>query len=114
MDAKYPCPACGFLVFDEIDTYKFCPVCDWMDELSALRFATDASAHGKGVSLLEHQRRWVAEHPAPPKETVERFARDPTWRPIDLDVDEIEVPVDGVDYGMTYFNDPTAYYYWRH
>ena len=39
-------------------------------------------------------------------------ARDPQWRPFDATRDEVEQRVPGVDYGMTYAKDPTAYYYW--
>jgi hypothetical protein len=33
---------------------------------------------------------------------------------IELDRDEIEVAQSGREYGMTYKEDRTAYYYWRH
>jgi hypothetical protein len=39
-------------------------------------------------------------------------ARDPQWRPFDATLDQVEEHVSRVDYGMTYANDPTAYYYW--
>ena len=42
-----------------------------------------------------------------------RAQHDPTWRPIDLSRDEVEVPEPGVEYGMTYPDDPMDLYYWR-
>ena len=39
--------------------------------------------------------------------------RDPQWRPIDVDRDNLEVPRHGVDYGRTYPKDSTALYYWK-
>ncbi|MBO0846033.1 MAG: hypothetical protein J2P22_11530 [Nocardioides sp.] len=39
--AEYPCPCCGYLVFDEEPgSYDICAVCGWEDDLSQLRFAT--------------------------------------------------------------------------
>lgn len=42
----YPCPCCGYLVFDEEPgSYDNCPVCGWEDDLSQLRFPTMAGAN---------------------------------------------------------------------
>ena len=41
------------------------------------------------------------------------FERDSLWRPVNLEVDRIEEPMQWVDYGSTYRSDPTSYYYWR-
>jgi hypothetical protein len=40
--------------------------------------------------------------------------RDPDWRQIDLQVDTIEEPIEGKDYGNSYPEDATQLYYWRH
>jgi hypothetical protein len=41
------------------------------------------------------------------------FERVPAWRPLDMALDQIEWPTSGVDYGRTYANDRTEYYYSR-
>jgi hypothetical protein len=35
------------------------------------------------------------------------------WRPLDFEMDRVELPEPGRDYGMTYADDRTTYYYWR-
>jgi hypothetical protein len=36
---SYPCPACGFEVFDDAPgSYDLCPVCDWEDDGVQLRY----------------------------------------------------------------------------
>ena len=41
--AEYPCPCCGYLMFnEEPGSYDICEVCGWEDDLSQLRFATVA------------------------------------------------------------------------
>ena len=39
--------------------------------------------------------------------------RDPLWRPVALANDQIEMSEPGRDYGPSYADDLTAYYYWR-
>jgi hypothetical protein len=39
--------------------------------------------------------------------------REPTWRPLDLARDEIEIPQKNIEYGQTYPSDATTLYYWR-
>lgn len=119
---SYPCPCCGYLVFDEPPgSYDICSVCGWEDDLSQLRFPTTSGANRP---LVECQRAFVAaertravpQRPASTRGEAERdrdLQRDRDWRPLDLDVDEIEVATPGVDYGMTYPDDPTTLYYWR-
>jgi hypothetical protein len=65
---------------------------------------------GANRPLIECQRQWERQ-PSPKDLGV--YRREPGWRPLNPAVDRIEEPVLGVDYGMTYPDDPTAYYYWR-
>jgi hypothetical protein len=71
------------------------------------------------VSLIEGQRNF-ARHGAceirfqskvrgatPPE------MRDPEWRPIDEQLDNIETPIAGVEHGRSYPRDNTRLYYWR-
>jgi len=39
--------------------------------------------------------------------------REPQWRRIDLQVDRIEEPIQEKDYGCSYPEDATEFYYWR-
>lgn len=106
--AEHPCPCCGYLVFDEEPgSYDICEVCGWEDDLSQLRFATTGGGANQSA-LAECQQQFIAtKRPEPDRR------RDPEWRPLDLAIDRIEVPERGRDYGMTYADDRTAYYYWR-
>jgi hypothetical protein len=112
-DPVFPCPCCGYIVFSQQPgSYDICPVCGWEDDLSQLRFPTTSGAN---APLLDCQREYeelrAVEGLA--ADTVERrYVRDPLWRPIDPATDPVELPRDGVDYGLTYA-DPSVYYYWR-
>lgn len=110
-ETRYPCPCCGWLVFSEpTGSYELCPVCGWEDDLSQLRFAS-AGGGANELSLIEAQAELARRDPPPAPPPGVR--RDPDWRPIDPDRDAIEVSQPGVDYGFSYSNDDTAYYYWR-
>ncbi len=54
------------------------------------------------VRMVSHVRR-----PRPVDE------RDPEWRLINEQTDNIETLVRGIDYGQTYPHDSTTLYYWR-
>jgi hypothetical protein len=107
---QYPCPCCGFFTHDEEPgDFEYCDVCGWQDDLSQLRFPAMAGGANR-LSLLESQRAFLAQALPP---TAAGVDRDPAWRPLDPDVDHIELPERGRDYGMTYAEDRTEYYYWR-
>ena len=81
--------------------------------MAQLRFPTKGGAN---EPLLDRQREFVASSRAPGRKAsraTHSFERDPAWRPIDRELDEIEVPAPGVDYGATYPDDLTTLYYWR-
>lgn len=114
VDPPFPCPCCGYLVFEQgPGSYDTCPVCGWEDDIAQLRFPTTG---GTNRPLLECQTVF-AEHPQWLRHVVDPplrlFVRDPTWRRFDHERDELELPVSGVDYGHTYDADHTVYYYWR-
>jgi Cysteine-rich CPCC len=110
---SYPCPCCGYISFDELDSFDTCSVCGWEDDVSQLRFP---SLSGANRPLLECQREFVVSARArtaeieAPRGTIQR---DPHWRPLDPETDHIEVSVPGIDYGTTYPEDLTDLYYWR-
>lgn len=117
-DSNYPCPCCGYLVFDEPPgSYDICPICFWEDDLSQLRFPTTTGANH--VSLIKAQENFardgVCEHPLHPpvRSPTESDVLDLGWRLIDKSRDNIEEHVSGVDEGKTYPADRTRLYYWR-
>jgi hypothetical protein len=114
----YPCPCCGYFVFDEPPgSYDICPICFWEDDLSQLRFPMTGGANH--VSLIEGQHNFarygVCEKRFQSKVRVATASdiRDPEWRPVDEQLDNIETPIAGVEYGLTYPGDNTRLYYWR-
>ena len=93
---RYPCPCCGYLVFDEgPGSYDICPICFWEDDAVQLEFATNGGGANK-VSLVGGQLNFasfgacekrIAAHVRLPSEADQR---DATWRPIDLKRDHFE------------------------
>ncbi len=106
----YPCPCCGYLVFDEPPGSDcLCPICFWHDDVSQLRFPMEGGGPNK-LSLLEAQRTFQR---LGAKEPRVQDRRDEGWRPIDPQRDDVEYSVKGTNYGSTYPDDPTVLYYWR-
>ncbi|MBR7827436.1 hypothetical protein KDK95_14050 [Actinospica sp. MGRD01-02] len=81
----FPCPCCGYLVFDEPPgSYEICPVCIWEDDLVQLRWPSytggankpsliDAQQNFKSFGASE-QRRAARARPATAAEPL-----DPDW-----------------------------------
>lgn len=115
----YPCPCCGYLVFDEPPgSYAICPICFWEDDLAQLRFA-DLAWGPNRVSLREAQATYATLGACEPRlvthvrRPAEGDRRDPDWRPLDLTRDDIEDDATVVDAARTYPDDATRLYYWR-
>ena len=115
---RYPCPCCGYLVFpDPPGSYEYCPICDWQDDLSQLRFIQTGGANR--FSLLEAQQNYIEGGASKPgvrqhiRQPGPDDVRDKDWRSFDPSRDDIEEPRKGVDYGRTYPGDRTLLYYWR-
>lgn len=102
---KYTCPCCGYFVFDEVGSDDICLICGWEDDLSQLRFPMSGGG-ANDESLIQAQEN-ITGH-----EDSHGFERDPKWRKIDRKLDNIEISVPGIDYGMTYPEDLTRLYYW--
>ena len=115
--SRYPCPCCGYLTYDAPPgSYEICPICYWEDDISQLkdpRYAGGANIE----SLVEAQRNFaangwcearVAEHVRPPGKADRR---DPSWRPIDPNTDDV-VPVTGNLWQGKRIDLERAYY-WR-
>jgi hypothetical protein len=116
-DLVFPCPCCGYLTSSGPGSCDICPICDWEDDLSQLRFPETGGAND--VSLLEAQANFLligakgANHQQHTRLATASDARDPLWRRFDAAADNIERPRPGVDYGATYPADLTELYYWR-
>jgi hypothetical protein len=110
---SYPCPACGFEVFDDLPgSYDLCPICDWEDDGVQLRFPSMRGG-ANGESLFEYQQKVLKTFFLSVKE-VKGYRRDEQWRPL--------TPADCQDTegmpqsGRAYFDSIDAEeprYYWR-
>jgi hypothetical protein len=111
---SYPCPACGFLVFDEPPgSYAICDVCGWEDDHVQLAHPTMRGGANR-TSLLEWQRDLLTRIPARLAEH-KGFRRDPTWRPL-MDQDctpEKPAPTDGLAYFHAAAAESPTYYWHR-
>lgn len=86
---KYPCPACGFIVFsDPPGSYEICPICQWEDDHVQLKFP-GLGVGANELSLYEFQLSVLNKIPADINE-LKGFQRDVTWRP--LEIEECIVP----------------------
>ena len=117
---KYPCPCCGYLVFNrEPGHHEVCPVCGWEDDLAQLRFPL-MSGSANPVSLASAQRNYAEFGAAARRQRgttrgpLDEDRREPGWRPVDAARDNIEEPRRGVRYTESYpLDDTTVLYYWR-
>ena len=87
--AAYPCPVCGYLVFDEPPgSYAICPICFWEDDAIQLGFPLMGGG-ANSISLYESQQQFMRDGACEYQFTdhVRRPAdsdrRDPHWRPFD-------------------------------
>jgi hypothetical protein len=117
-DMKYPCPCCGFLVFDGPSgtTFDICPICFWQDDESSVRYATIADGPNK-VSLIDGQRNFAAFGAC--ESRLRKFVRaptaadqrDPEWRPVDPKIDISDNSHDASHTPLPAYT--TKLYYWR-
>lgn len=106
----FPCPCCGYLVFDEPPgSYTICPVCQWEDDALQLEYATTLRGGANGGTLLEEQQRFL--WPEWLRKTAD-LPRDPLWRPIDPEIDVFEDFLDPRRIRPT-SDAEDALYYWR-
>jgi hypothetical protein len=90
---EYPCPACGYLVFNEPPgSYAICPICFWEDDMVQLGFPLMGGGANR-PSLYEAQQEFIRHgvcelrlggHVRPPASSDRR---DPQWRPFSPEKD---------------------------
>ena len=119
MNDRFPCPCCGYRVFQyQPGSSERCPICAWEDDLAQLRFPLMVGSSNP-QSLHEAQQTYEligacsASREADARKPLgER--RDEQWRRLRLDIDNVERPQRGMKYADTYpLEDTTVLYYWR-
>ena len=111
--ARYPCVACGFLVFDEpVGSYAVCPVCDWEDDHVQLRFP-GSPVGANHTSLFDYQRRTALRLAPLGIDTFRGFRRLSAWRPLRPDeaIRRDDEPATGRAYFDALGDDDPAYYW---
>lgn len=113
-ETRFPCPACGHLVFAEAPgSDDICLVCFWEDDLTQLRWPELAGAKNE-VSLKEAQRNFVElgaseeRFRGDVRNATDSEPLDEGFRPI-ADTD----PFEGPDDSAPWPEDATTLYYWR-
>jgi hypothetical protein len=88
MVAMYPCPCCGYDVFDEPPgSYLICPICFWEDDIVQLAFP-DMVGGANDCSLIEGQKSYATCGACKPRMRThvrsvgETDVRDSSWRPL--------------------------------
>ena len=117
---KFPCPCCGYLVFDaQPGSHANCPICCWEDDLAQLRFPL-MNGSANVVSLETAQKNYATfgaserRKRALGRKPFEMEQREGAWRPLNPAHDNIEEPRRGVDYSDSYpERNTTVLYYWR-
>ena len=113
MSDQFPCPACGFLTFEESPgSYSICRICGWEDDHVQLAYPSMRGG-ANGESLCEAQIAALEEYPLSVQE-VSGAKRDPQWRPLTNEEAAIraDVPFGGYAYFMAATIEPPGYY-WR-
>jgi hypothetical protein len=117
---KFPCPCCGYLVFDhQPGFHQICPICGWEDDLAQLRFPRMPGS-ANSVSLEDAQRNFRAfgaserRNLGRTRAPLDDEDLDGGWRLLDASIDNVEEPSRGNSYGNSYpWPDTTVLYYWR-
>jgi cysteine-rich CPCC protein len=109
----HPCPACGFLVFDQpAGSYDVCPVCDWEDDHVQLRYPGMRGGANR-ESLRQYQDRILKRFPSDVQEAGE-WQRDRSWRPVRDDECATErMPGSGTEYFEAVSEEAPPYYWQR-
>ena len=117
---KYPCPCCGYLVFQAPPgSSEKCGICFWEDDVAQLRFPAMAGG-ANPVSLLSAQKNFEKfgacqeEHQSKVRPPGSGDLRDPAWRIINPYLDSMDEFIPWVGREANYpEGEMTALYYWR-
>ncbi|MFC1879455.1 CPCC family cysteine-rich protein [Chloroflexota bacterium] len=113
MSNLFPCPCCGFMVFDEpAGCFEICGICNWQDDPVQLEYPGMHSGANR-ASLKECQDRILIIFPLKIMQH-EGIKRDIHWRP--LRVEECIIQNKNKGSGINYFNavienDPPSVYW---
>lgn len=111
---KYPCPTCGFEVFEEpLGSYDICPVCGWEDDDVQARFPLLKGGANREC-LFERQQRLLQRLPFGVNKHS-GYPRCCDWRPLTLaecNSNAERMPTTGVTYFDAAAEEPMDYY-WR-
>lgn len=98
MKASFPCPCCGYLIFDEPPgSYDICEICFWEDDALQLEFATTLDGGANSMTLEDAQKAFAqttaksAGRIAYTRAPRPTDRRDPEWRPIDRHRDRFPI-----------------------
>lgn len=107
---RYPCPCCGFLVFDEAPgSFALCPVCDWED--CAVQLGNPASGGGPNAeSLADAQIETVTSYPLGVRQ-LDGHMRAPLFRP--LSSAETQLYLTQIQAEGAFPREATKDYYWN-
>ena len=110
---KFPCPACGYKVFDEpAGSYDICGVCGWEDDPVQLRYPCTSGGANK-QSLWEWQKA-VLGTLSLETQSERGLQRCSDWRP--LEEKDCQDSRDAPTSGVPYFESASGarpLYYWN-
>lgn len=116
MSAVFPCPCCGYQVFDEPPgSYDICGICFWEDDAIQLRWP-DYRAGANRLSLIQAQAEYAKfgamEHRfiGLVRQPDDGDLLDPGWRPVDPTADAFEACG---HQRRSWPEDRTVLYWWR-
>ncbi len=112
-ELNYPCPSCGFLIFDEPPgSYDICDICGWEDDHVQLKHPFMRGG-ANGGSLFDYQQEILKEIPIEVREHS-GYVRDSDWYPLRLEdfVEDKSTPNSGLSY-FTAATEKAPTYYWE-
>lgn len=111
VESSFPCPSCGFFMFDEPPgSYAICVICNWEDDSIQLRHPTMRGGADK-ESLVEYQieiLKTILLEVKTYRIFNQEFQRDPEWRPwhpADEVENDKEMPKTGYEYFLAVGNE---------
>jgi len=108
-EERYPCPACGFLVFPRFPgSREKCPICSWQDDGVQLNYPGMIGGLN-GLSLWDWQQHALKHLPLTTTDW-NGITRHPQWRP--LREDEAAKRRGVRITGRMYMEGASGRYYW--